>query len=344
MCLSRDGSVIYRSKPLISDRAGHGGERVVQLGMMYSDFASKEAAGRSPLYEKLCGCIAADTDLLSRLLELPLEKRQPNLLLAAVKYLFGVVEGWEQFRELTETHWAAIEDVILKRRTQTNEAARCATLLPLMALLPKPLALIEVGASAGLCLLPDYYSYDYNGQYVPPSQSSQGAPVFHCQVNDKTPIPAGNLEIMWRAGLDLCPLDLTNLEDVNWLQALIWPGEGNRGQLLDEAIGVARPVRPPIVQGDLRHDLEALASQAPREATLVVFHSAVLGYVPDKADRVAFGETVRRVGAQWISNEGADIFQQSDLPPQPWGRFSLALNGRTMAYTEAHGTEIEWLD
>ena len=40
--------------------------------------------------------------------------------------------------------------MILARRTQTNEPARCAVLLPALAQLPQPLALIEAGASAGL--------------------------------------------------------------------------------------------------------------------------------------------------------------------------------------------------
>ncbi len=50
--------------------------------------------------------------------------------------------------------------------SQTNEPARCATLLPALALLPQPLALIEAGASAGLTLLFDRYSYDFAGHKI----------------------------------------------------------------------------------------------------------------------------------------------------------------------------------
>jgi hypothetical protein len=49
---------------------------------------------------------------------------------------------------------------MLAQSTQTNEPGRCAALLPMLARLPEPLALLEVGASAGLCLLPDFYTYD----------------------------------------------------------------------------------------------------------------------------------------------------------------------------------------
>jgi hypothetical protein len=45
------------------------------------------------------------------------------------------------------------------RATQTNEAGRWAVLLPVLAALPQPLTLLEVGASAGLSLHPDRYAY-----------------------------------------------------------------------------------------------------------------------------------------------------------------------------------------
>src|SRR6266571_1473740 len=86
-------------------------------------------------------------------------------------------------------------------RPQTNEPARCATLLPALAQLPPPLALIEVGASAGLTLLVDRYSYDYAGHRIAGQDSL--APTLRCSPRGPVPLPARLPEIAWRAGLDL---------------------------------------------------------------------------------------------------------------------------------------------
>ena len=66
-----------------------------------------------------------------------------------------------EFRDWLVEHWADVEPVIMSRSTQTNEAARCAVLLPILDRLAGPLALIEAGAAAGLVLYPDRYSYLY---------------------------------------------------------------------------------------------------------------------------------------------------------------------------------------
>jgi len=232
----------------------------------------------------------------------------------------------------------------MARRTQTNEPARCATLLPLLALLPQPLALLEVGASAGLCLLPDRYAFDYGvGRIVGPTNGEVGAPLFHCTVNDATPMPQENVEVVWRAGLDLNPLNMHDDGDVRWLQALVWPGEGERARLLEEALTVARRDPPRVVKGDLRHDMAALAAEAPKGATLVVFHTAVLAYVREAADRAAFAQTVKDLGAQWVSNESANLSHVPDLTLRLWGRFVLTLNGIPQAYTDPHGAAMDWL-
>ena len=314
-----------------------------RLADIYSVFADQEAANRSPLYAQFCQGIAQDEPLLDRLVALPKEKQQPNLLLAAVKYLFGVARDWPQFRAPLEDNWPEIEAVIRARRTQTNEPARCATLLPLLARLPQPLALLEVGASAGLCLLPDKYAYDYGRRRIDPAAPTPNAPTFRCAANNVTPLPERNIEIVWRAGLDLHPLSLTNDDDVRWLHALVWPGEGERGTLLDKAIAVARHDPPRVVKGDLRRDLAALAAEAPKDATLVIFHTAVLAYVSEASDRRAFAQNVRDLGAQWVSNESARLFEGADLTHRLGGRFVLALNGEPKAYTEAHGTAIDWI-
>src|SRR6185312_7670698 len=126
-------------------------------------FADEEARGRSPLYEELARGVAGDHEVIAFLLTLPKEKRQPNLLLAALRRVSGTPADWPDFRRKLAGNRDAIRSVMLARSTQTNEPARCATLLPVLARLPQPLALIEVGASAGLCLLPDFYAYDYGG-------------------------------------------------------------------------------------------------------------------------------------------------------------------------------------
>jgi Uncharacterized protein conserved in bacteria (DUF2332) len=127
----------------------------------YRRFAAREARGRSALYEQLAGGVVDDPELLAFLAGLPQEKRQPNLLLAAVRYLAGVQPGYDAFRAVVLDRRDEVAATMLVRHTQTNEPARCATLLPALASLRQPLALLEVGASAGLCLLPDRYSYDY---------------------------------------------------------------------------------------------------------------------------------------------------------------------------------------
>jgi hypothetical protein len=81
---------------------------------------------------------------------LPTEKRQPNLLLATMRHLFGTSPNWDHFRRAPLANPDPVRSVMLTRSAQTNEPARCATLLPVLALLPQPLAPIEVGASAGL--------------------------------------------------------------------------------------------------------------------------------------------------------------------------------------------------
>jgi hypothetical protein len=302
----------------------------------------REARGRSPAYESLAAAVADDDLVLGFLAALPPPKRQPNLLFAAARYLLGTPPGIGALRSLVQHNEAELAQVMLARRTQTNEPARCATLLPALARLPAPLALIEVGASAGLTLLFDRYSYDYDGHLIPGSDPD--APMLRCAVRGPVPLPAGVPAIAWRAGLDLNPLDVTRDDDVRWLSCLVWPGESDRGERLAAAIASARRDPPPVYRGDLLTDLPALAARAPAEATLVVFHSAVLAYVAPQ-DRDRFAQTVRGLTAVWLSNEAPGVVPGLPLARFREGTFVLGHGGRTpLAFTDGHGTWLHWLD
>ncbi len=317
------------------------------LARRFLRFAEQEARGRSPLYESFAREVAADPMILAFVAGLSADKQTANLLFGAVRYLHGTPADWEEFRSVLAARLDQVRDVILSHTTQTNEPARCATLLPLLARLPGPLALLEVGASAGLCLLPDRYAYDYDGVRIPPSLSSPAEPpVLRCSASPSTPLPLAAPDIVWRAGLDLNPIDLNDPERTAWLEALIWPGREERLRNLHAALDVARHDPPRIVRGNLLTDLPPLAAEAPSDATLVVFHTAVLAYVPAQNDRDGFARTVRDLGAVWISNESPRVFPRSAEKVsalQPLGHFLMMMNGEPVAWTDPHGAAIEWL-
>ncbi len=309
----------------------------------YRAFAA-EARGRSPRYEQLATAVADDPVVLAFLSTLPAAKRQPNLLFAAACYLLGEPADLGTLRMLASGRRDELARTMLTRRTQTNEAARCATLLPALALLPEPLALLEVGASAGLTLLVDRYSYDYGGHLI--RGTDPRAPVLACQPRGPVPLPARVPEVAWRAGLDLNPLNVADDDDVRWLECLLWPGEAGRRERLAAAIETARRDPPRVYRGDLLADLPSLVSQAPPDAALVIYHSAVLAYLTEP-QRAQFADLVMAQRAIWLSNEARGILPGVSVPERDGSDmncFVLVQDGiRATALTEGHGTWIEWL-
>src|SRR5271163_5150473 len=278
-------------------------ERIAQR---YRAFAIDEARGVSEAYEALALGIATAPEILDFIASVPSDRRQPNLFLAAVRSVCGVPENTTHLQLLLRQEHERIRSVMLSRTTQTNEPARCSVLLPVLARLPQPLALLEVGASAGLCLLPDRYGYDYGSKRLAPTDDS--APVFRCAVDGPVPLPASHPSIVWRKGLDLNPIDLRSEEEMAWLETLVWPGQEARVRGLRAAIEIARREPPEVIRGNLLTDLEPLMATAPKTATLVVFHTAVLAYIPSAEDRERFAATVRKANAVWISNEAPSMF------------------------------------
>jgi hypothetical protein len=319
----------------------HGHDPAADTAGVYRTFARHEARGRSPAYESLAESVAEDPAMLRFLGSLPPEKRQPNLLFAAARYLLGAPADIAGLRDLVRQRPAELSAVMLARRTQTNEPARCATLLPALAQLPPPLALIEVGASAGLTLLVDRYSYDYAGHRI--AGQDPRAPTLRCEPRGPVPLPARLPAIAWRAGLDLNPLDVRRDDDVRWLSCLVWPGEGDREQRLATAVAAARRDPPVVHRGDLIDDLPALAARAPAGTTLVVYHSSVLAYVTPER-RVAFAGLVRGLADVWLSQEGPAVLSGVPVAAYPGDPYLLVRDGRTpLALADGHGTWLRWL-
>ena len=312
----------------------------------FERWAAVEAEGRSPRYAEWARGVAADPWLCAALADLEHVKRQPNLLFAAARFEGVPVAPWTDVRDMIAGAWTSIRSMMLARMTQTNEARRMATLVPAIAHFRGPIALVEVGASAGLCLYPDRWRYRFGaGKYV----GDASLPLLETQASPSTPLPERLPSIAWRGGLDLQPLDPAEPDTRAWLEALVWPDatggvDGARVDRLRTAIAIARRERADLRRGDLTTDTRALVDEAARHApTVVVWHSAVLAYVP-AFERAGFADLMGGLPVTWIANEGATL---EIGPPAPWagpGDFVLRRDAEPIAITDPHGASVTWID
>lgn len=308
----------------------------------YRAFAEIEAPGLSAIFEEWALGVANDPDLIRLIDELPSPKRQPILVFAAARAAGAPLGGYSIVRAWLLDNWSAVRAIAEVRSTQTNEPARCAVLLPILAALPGPLALLEVGASAGLCLLPDRYSYRYGDTHLDPDDGVSSV-ILQPRIAGAVPVPERMPEIVWRAGIDLNPLNVFDEADATWLETLVWPEHTERLARLRASLDIARSDPPRVIRGDAIDSLQAVAAEAPAGATLVVFHSAVLAYfAPD--DRTRFVEKVTGLPGHWISCEGQKILPTTapndGVDP---ALFAVNLDGTTLAYAGGHGQSLQWI-
>ncbi len=313
----------------------------------YRQFAAEEASGSSPLYETLANHVAEAPALLAFVAQFPPEMQQPNLFFGAVRFVAGTPSGPDALDEIVERSGTSIAKTMRSRTTQTNEPNRCAALLPSLAGIAGPIALLEVGASAGLCLLPDKFAYDYGRVRLDaPADTREIAPLLACEASTNTPLPQALPEVVWRAGLDVAPRSVSSADDMEWLEILVWPEQETRLARLRAAAAVARKVDPGVILGDLRRDLQALAHRAPADATLVIFHTAVLAYVTAQDERDRFARACQDLGATWICNEFPWVYPWIGAKvsgAHPKGMFLVSVDGEPVAWTMPHGQRLEWL-
>ncbi len=314
----------------------------------YRLFAETEARGNSPCYEQWCLEIADDAELLTLIGTLPEAKQQPNLVLGAARFVGATAGPYAALREWLMVHWQAVRDVTLSRSTQTNEVGRTAVLMPLLARLPGPLSLIEIGASAGLCLYPDRFSYRYDDRPVIDPAAGPSEVILTCATTGSPPIPDTLPHVVYRAGVDLNPLNVADPDDMRWLESLIWPDQPQRLARLRAAATIARRHRPHLIAGDLNDAVADAVASAPKDLTIVVFGSAVLAYL-HASERSRFARSISRLSCHWISNEGVGVMFSPDQLPTPAkslssGRFVVAVDGTPVALAAPHGQTLDWLE
>lgn len=312
----------------------------------YRRFA-REAASRSNVYAGWARAIAEDESCLALIDTLPVADRQPILVLSSAR--FSGLATHADIREWLTGEWDAVAQVARERATQTNDPRRSSALLAAVQGISGPIALIEVGAAAGLGLLLDRYSHvfveDDGSEHRVDPVDGPSMLELTCTLGPGVPSATTMPDIVWRAGLERSPLLLDRVDDERWLRTLIWPEERERAAQLDRAIAIAREHPPYLVAGHAVDNLAALAAHAPPTATLVVASPAVLVYL-SPADRERFIAVVAELSGHWVSLDGRRVLPAlgaaaDAVLPGSDADFILSLDGQPLAVVTPHGDRIE---
>ncbi|HUF73219.1 MAG TPA: DUF2332 domain-containing protein [Gammaproteobacteria bacterium] len=351
----------------------------------FANFAD-EARGSSALYATLSPDIANDAQLLELLLVAPPMQRRANLLFAAVhdllfrdashpvsRYYPSVNvspvppdrAAFPTFRDFCLSNRAQLEGTMAARQTQTNEVRRTIAFVPVFQRLAEaePIALVEVGASAGLNLLVDRYRYRYgDGPWLGAVESPVA---LRCDIRGTEPpvLPAMG-EIAYRIGIDTHPLNVSEPDDARWLMACVWPEQTDRLERLRAALAIAREAPPAVVSANALDALEEVLSDIPDDLTICVFNSATLFYLSDD-DCARFVSLLDRLASprlHWLSLEGGavqtfgaklpfDRLYEPRPDDQPTDIFGLIgysnwktgkREDRLLGRADMHGRWIEW--
>jgi hypothetical protein len=255
------------------------------------------------------------------------------------------------FREFCLEHRQELQALLAERLVQTNEVRRCACLLPAFALAERtgggrPLALIELGASAGLNLLWDAYAFDY-GPLARVGDPASPVPIA-CEPRGtiSPPVPSVMPRVAWRVGIDLHPVDVRDPEAVLWLRALIWPEHLERARLLDGAVVVARRSPPRLLAGDALELLPAVLREAPAEALVCVYHSFTTNqFTP--AGRRRLRELLHEESARRdLCHLSIEYHRGRHRPTLDFGYYRPGVSPdseQVLAVCQPHGAWIEWL-
>lgn len=313
------------------------------VALRYARFARDEAPGRSALYAEWAAGVAADPVAAATIARIPPTHRQPPLVFAVTRMLGAPEAPFPQWAAWLSSHADEVVGAASARSLQTNEPLRCAALLPALAGVEGPIALLELGASAGLCLFPDRYSYRFSNGIALDPEDGPSRVVLDCTVTGDPPLRLP--EIVWRAGIDLAPLDAADRADRRFLTSLVWPGETGRADRIEAALDIAAADPPLLIAGDATDPavLAGAAGLVPQGATLVVTTPGVLPHIP-RAGRERLLAALRDLDAVWVSIDPPGLHDRWHPPVDPatWGGFVLGRDGVPLAAVDPLGASVEW--
>lgn len=328
-------------KPTAGRAASAGGAR--RLAEMYRRFGEVDAAGTSPLYERVAVALSESGEALRAIEAVPARKRHPTVVLAALHDLaldgrapalaaaYAAGDGGAAAGAAVDTLLRLTDEVVavaVRRRTRPDETGRHAVLYPAVAEAARragarAVGLIDVGCSAGLNLHVDRVGIAYsNGQ----SLGDPSSPVqLSCSLVGERPVPAGAMpEVVARIGVDLDPVDVTEPDAVRWLRACLWPGQGERAARLEAEVALAATSPPLLLRGDAVEVLPDALACVPADALPVITTTWALSRFPPES-RQRFLHRLDEAGnggrpVAWVSAEGSGSrrrFRRSVIAARP---------------------------
>ena len=358
-----------------------------ELALFYLHLADAEFDGYCDLYAHLARSIASDPEMLAQIAAMaPAAKIIPILLFAAIHdhllahpqeplaaiYRGDPGDGWPPFRAFLLDHFDELRAVVHARTIQTNEVGRSAVLLPTLTAIHRvyrrPLAMIELGPSAGLNLYLDRFSYDYTSQDPPYASERTAGDLtssvrLSCQRRGPLhpPLDADPPPIASRMGIDINPIDVTDEDASRWLEACLWPLVPDRAERLRAALHLARSDPPDLRNGTIMDHLPAMIDAVPADVVPVIISTWVLAYF-SKDGRLEVSELLHRLGERrelacvtaeypsvvpWISRPTREAHDNSGQAATVVGLAMWQAGvpaARPIAWTHAHGRWIDWLD
>lgn len=234
--------------------------------------------------------------------------------------------------------------------TQTNEVARSSAFMAALAALssrdPKPVELLEIGASAGLNLNVGRYRHVLGGRvHGDPESRLTIAPDWH-----GGELPRADVRLIDARGVDLRPIDIAAASARERMMAFVWADRDDRASRLREALNLAHAHPPRVEQGSALEWLPAqLARPQAAGVRRVVVHSMVAQYLTSAERRSLFSAILQAGGRAstdrplaWISLEWTRDRREVQLRAMEWpGAGAGEL--RTLAVCHPYGENIKWL-